>query len=302
LMYRNGGRVTVYRSQKLSRREFLKGLGAFGSALFFEGQGYSLASVPLVREDIKEPGRHEDPTALPEQDPVIGAVDVRMFQFLISHEVRRGDRNRNVVLMTYDDQGYRSWIEKLLDVYKAAGAKASFFFTGDNLLLYSDQVKRIVDEGHVFGSHGLIHEPHTALNSEEIRAHLREWLGMAREIVPDYQVRYFRFPYGDRNDRVRSVIAEFGLQSVHWTIESGGLDKDTYDNVVGKVSKGSIVLGHMCRYYDVEYAERILEYLTGEGYSLESLETGREARDKYPQKRRPSRPGYPEPRELCLKE
>jgi peptidoglycan/xylan/chitin deacetylase (PgdA/CDA1 family) len=292
----------MYRSQKLTRREFLKGLGAFGSALFLEGQGYSRALNPQVREDIQEPGKHEDPTALPEQDPMIGAVDVRMYQFLISHEVRRADRSRNVVMMTYDDQGYRTWIDKLLDVYREAGAKASFFFTGNNLLLYSDQVKRIVNEGHVFGSHGLVHEPYTTLKSEEIRAHMREWLGMAQELVPDYQVRYFRFPYGDRNDRVRSVIAEFGLQSVYWNLESGGLDKSTYDNVVKGVSSGSIVLSHMSRYYDVEYAGRILEHLLGQGYSLESVETGREARDQYPQKRRPSRPGYPEPRQLSLKE
>jgi peptidoglycan/xylan/chitin deacetylase (PgdA/CDA1 family) len=125
---------------------------------------------------------------------------------------------------------------------------------------------------------------------------------MAQEIVPDYPVRYFRFPYGDRNDRVRSVVAEFGLQSVHWNIESGGLDKGTFDNVVRKATKGSIVLGHMSRYYDVEYAERILERLMGEGYLIESVETGREARDKFPQRRRPSRPGWPEPRQITLKD
>jgi len=204
--------------------------------------------------------------------------------------------------MTYDDQGYRAWIEKLLDVYQAVGTKASLFFTGDNLLLYSDQIKRIVGEGHVFGSHGLGHEPHTALRSEEIRAHLREWLGLAQEIVPDSRVRYFRFPYADRNDRVRRGVAEFGLQSVHWNIESGGLDEGTFDNVVRKISKGSIVLGHMSRYYGVEQTQRILEHLTGTGYFMESVETGREPRDQLPQWCRPSRPGYPEPRQVCFKE
>jgi len=288
--------------RRFSRREFLKELSTFGGALFLGGHGFSPMAKSILRELTKRSGWNEDPTPSPEQNPYLEQIDERMFDFLISHEIRRGDRGRKVILMTYDDQGYRTWIEKLLDVYQKADAKASFFFTGDNLLLYSDQIKRIVDEGHVFGSHGLVHDPHTALRSEKIRAHLSEWLGLAQEIVPNYRVRYFRFPYGDRNDRVRRVVAEFGLQSVHWNVESGGLDKGTFGNVVGKISNGSIVLGHMCRYYDVEQAQRILEHLTGEGYSMESVETGREARDQFPRKRRPSRPGFPEPRQVCFKE
>jgi peptidoglycan/xylan/chitin deacetylase (PgdA/CDA1 family) len=257
---------------------------------------------PAMRDWVEKIDPNEDPTPVPKINPYGGTVDERMFEFLVSHEVRRGDRGRKVVLMTYDDQGYRSWIEKLLDVYQEARAKTTFFFTGDNLRLYTEQIRRIVSEGHVFASHGLVHTPYTALSSEEIRTHVRTWLAMAEEIVPDYRVRYFRFPYGDRDMRVRSVIAEFGLQSVQWTIESGGLEKSTFENVVEKVKNGSIVLGHMNRYYDVEYAERILAHLMDEGYSVESIETGREARDKFHQKRRPSRPGYPEPQELCFKE
>jgi peptidoglycan/xylan/chitin deacetylase (PgdA/CDA1 family) len=288
--------------QGITRREFLKELSFFGSACFLGKHGLPWITKTPLRKFSMQPGWNEDPTPLPEKNPYFTPVDERMYQFLISHEIRRGDRGRKVILMTYDDQGYRTWIEKLLDVYQKAGAKASFFFTGNNLLLYSDQIKRIVAEGHVFGSHGLVHEPHTAMRSEEIRAHLKEWLGMAQEIVPDYRVRYFRFPYGDRNDRVRGVIAEFGLQSVHWNVESGGLDESTFDNVVGKVSNGSIVLGHMSRYYDVEYAERILEHLAAEGYAVESVETGKEVRDRLPQKRRPRRPGNPGPQPGLFKE
>lgn len=288
--------------QRLSRRQFLKRLSVFGGALLIGGKWNLPIHSPNLIDPVKGALWNEDSTPMPRINPYEEPIGEKMFQFLISHEVRRGDRQRKVILMTYDDQGYRAWIEKLLDVYQKFGAKTTFFFTGDNLLLYADQIKRIVEEGHVFASHGLVHTPYTALRSEEIRAHVRTWMEMAQEIVPDYQVRYFRFPYGDRNKRVRSVIAEFGLQSVHWSIESGGLEKSTYNNVVEKVTNGSIVLSHMSRYYDVEYAGRILEHLIREGYSVENIESGREARDRFPQKRRPARPGYPEPRQLWFKE
>jgi peptidoglycan/xylan/chitin deacetylase (PgdA/CDA1 family) len=288
------------REGSLSRRAFLKDLGLFASSLFLAAH-----ESPLLRSAASGiPGFQfqsgDGPAPTPEGESGIESVSERVIQFLSTHEIRRGDRNRKVVLMTYDDQGYRTWIEKILDVYREIDGKASFFFTGDNLLLYAEQIQRIVEEGHVFGSHGLIHEPHTAMCSDELRRHLQEWLGLAEQILPGYRVKFFRFPYGDRNERVRRVVAEFGLQSVHWNVESGGLEEDTFERVVTKVSGGSIVLGHMNRYYDVYQAEKITGWLQEEGYALESVETGRASRDCAPQVIRPSRPGYPERREVCL--
>lgn len=209
--------------------------------------------------------------------------------FLAEHEIEGGDRSRRIVLMTYDDQGHRIWIDRILDAYALVGGKATFFFTGNNLHYYAERIQRIVREGHVFGCHGLVHVPHTSLGSDELRTQLREWLERVDKIVPGYQVRFFRFPFGDRNARVRRIIAEFGFQNVHWNIESGGLDENTFENVVGKVSNGSIVLSHMCRYYDVDQAEKILRHLKGEGYAMESMETGMNPKDIYASKELPSR-------------
>ncbi|OGO21199.1 MAG: hypothetical protein A2Z14_07885 [Chloroflexi bacterium RBG_16_48_8] len=249
-----------------------------------------LSSIGLLPEKLEFMGSSAIPSFLAGSPPfhpedALSSEDEeeQRIEFLAGHEIRLGDRTRRIVLMTYDDQGHRTWIDRILDAYTLVGGKASFFFTGNCLPLYAERIQRIVAEGHVFGSHGLVHELHTAMRSDEIRAQLREWLGMVDEIIPGYQVKFFRFPYGDRNERVKKVIAEFGLQSVHWNIESGGLDEDTFDKVVGKVFNGSIVLSHMTRYYDVHEAERILKHLIKEGYALESLETGMDPKDLYPQ-------------------
>jgi peptidoglycan/xylan/chitin deacetylase (PgdA/CDA1 family) len=288
------------REGSLSRRGFLKDLGLFASSLFLSVHEPPLGRYALMGDSSPPFQSGGEPTPVPQGGLSFESVSERVIQFLSTHEIRKGDCHRKVVLMTYDDQGYRSWIERILDVYQEVSGKASFFFTGENLLLYAEQIQRIVAEGHVFGSHGLVHEPHTAMRSDELRQHLREWLGLAEQILPGYRVKFFRFPYGDRNERVRRVIAEFGLQSVHWNVESGGLEEDTFERVVTKVSGGSIVLGHMNRYYDVYQAEKITRWLQEEGYALESVETGRASRDCAPQVIRPSRPGYPERREVCL--
>jgi peptidoglycan/xylan/chitin deacetylase (PgdA/CDA1 family) len=253
-----------------------------------------LSSMGLIPEDHVNYGvptkfSHlaNSPPVKPGDEDTSAAEREQRIAFLADHEIKEGDRSRRIVLMTYDDQGHRVWIDRLLDAYEFVGGKATFFFTGENLPVYAKQIQRIVREGHVLGCHGLEHVPHTSLRSDELRAHLREWLGMIDQIVPGYQVRFFRFPYGDRNDRVRRVIAEFGFQNVHWSVESGGLDEDTFENVVGKVSNGSIVLSHMCRYYDVDQAEEILKHLKGERYAMVSVETGIDSKDLYlPEDRR----------------
>jgi peptidoglycan/xylan/chitin deacetylase (PgdA/CDA1 family) len=266
----------------LSRRDFLKEVGIVGSSVL-------LSAVGLVPQDPVEPwGLTRDSGLVgflpsdPDFDFVDGTEDVQRIEFLVGHEIQMGDQNRRTVLMTYDDQGHRIWIDKILDAYQLIGGKASFFFTGDCLSSYTKQIQRIVGEGHVFGCHGLVHEPHTAMRSDEIRDQTREWLRMVKKIIPGYQVRFFRFPYGDRNERVRRVIAEFGLQSVHWNIESDGLVQETLNRVVENVFNGCIVLSHMTRYYDVHEAEKILKRLKEEGYSMESLETGMDSKDSYP--------------------
>ena len=266
----------------LSRRGFLKDLGVVGSSML-------LSAIGLVPGELEFSGSSDHTSFIkkpPPNDPgnefLSEAEREQRIAFLTGHEIQMGDRFRRSVLMTYDDQGHRVWIDKILDAYKLVGGKASFFFTGENLSLYAKQIQRIVAEGHVFGSHGLIHEPHTAMRSDEIRDQIREWLRLVEDIIPGYQVRFFRFPYGDRNERVRRVIAEFGLQSVHWNIESGGLDQGTYHKVVENVFNGSIVLSHMTRYYDVYEAERILKRLKVDRYALETVETGMDSKDIYP--------------------
>jgi peptidoglycan/xylan/chitin deacetylase (PgdA/CDA1 family) len=266
----------------LSRRDFLRGVGLFGGSLV-------LSSIGWLPQGPSDPGLLRRSSNLagfippdPENDFVDGTETVERIEFLAGHEVRMGDQNRRTVLMTYDDQGHHKWIDKILDAYQLVGGKASFFFTGSNLLSYINQIQRIVLEGHVFGCHGLVHVPHTALRSDEIRDQTREWLRLVDKIIPGYQVRFFRFPYGDRNERVKRVIAEFGLQSVHWNIESGGSDLRTFDNVVEHVFNGSIVLSHMFHYYDVYEAESILKRLKEDRFALESLETGMDSKDIYP--------------------
>jgi peptidoglycan/xylan/chitin deacetylase (PgdA/CDA1 family) len=205
--------------------------------------------------------------------------------FLPAHEVRRGDVSRRVILMTYDDftveaADYgKANFEKILSAYRDLKCKTTFFLPGgydstDSVYKIAPTIERIVSEGHALGCHGLIHQPLTTFPDWEIWRQVAIWIDTMKIIIPGYTARWFRAPYGDVNDRVRSIFAEFGMQSVLWSVESNGIVPETLSKVVDVVKPGDIVLSHSARPYDASLARPILEKLLEKNFSVESLDTG----------------------------
>ena len=62
-----------------------------------------------------------------------------------------------VLYLTFDD-GPSEYTEKLLELLAAHNMKATFFMLDTEMKRNPDMVKRIVDEGHAVGVHGVTHE------------------------------------------------------------------------------------------------------------------------------------------------
>jgi peptidoglycan/xylan/chitin deacetylase (PgdA/CDA1 family) len=307
MRYPIAGIRSIMTEKKLSRRKFLK-------VLAFLGTGTALSKCASDRTGNKNfaeqttladsPGETPSPsiasvtesaetaTSTVSPTPTHGCTPLGLTDaakdFIAAHEVKRGDTSRNVMLMTYDDMNYHEYFTWILDAYKSFGAKTTFFLPGGyyrdfiTIKKYASEIERIVAEGHVFGCHGLVHEPLTSYTSDQIRKDIEQWLKLAGEIVPGYSVQWIRFPFGDSNDRILKIVAEYGLQSVLWSYESGGMDEATLSRLLEKTKPGDIVLSHSMRYYDAFYAHDIIEKLLSSGYSLESVETGLAPEDYLP--------------------
>jgi len=208
-------------------------------------------------------------------------LSVDEIEFLAVHELKTGDTTRKVALMTYDDVFRNDKLSHLLDVYQEHGIKCSFFIIGINLEDCRATLPRLIDEGHDLGCHGWIHNPFTSLSDESIHDQFSKFFAKVNDIVPGYQVKYFRAPYGDRDLRVRKLAAAWGMQHILWSLESGGLDKNTVHNVVDRAQNGSIVLSHASRRYDVTEADVIVKELIRKGFSLETISSGMDPADKW---------------------
>lgn len=73
--------------------------------------------------------------------------------------------------------------------------------------------------------HGWDYAEIMALAREESREQIEDFFQAMKDVDSDYELNLIRFPFGYRNQTVREITAESGLQSVMWSHESGGMDE-----------------------------------------------------------------------------
>lgn len=194
---------------------------------------------------------------------------------LYKSEIYTGNQNRKVMMLTYDDFGEEFQVGKILDALLKYGAKASFFVNAPMFTYSPNAVKRILVEGHVLGIHSSNHDDFRKFTLDQIDEDFCNFLGISNRVIPGYEYKYFRFPYGARNELVRWQVASWGVANVMWSDTSGGVSaQSSYDEVVNRAANGKIILMHMERQGDVDATEGIVKKLLEMGYSLESIETG----------------------------
>lgn len=145
--------------------------------------------------------------------------------------------------MTFDDGPHPTLTGKLLDVLKKHQTKATFFVLTNKI---NEQtfplIKRMLDEGHIVGSHGPGHDRSSDLAKEEWRKQFRlsfqelsKWYHRAGH---EFKKHYYRFPYGDYGSRADyhhiNVLKEVSLELMGKNcIHMAFWDIDTADWVPG---------------------------------------------------------------------
>lgn len=78
-----------------------------------------------------------------------------------TNELRDG--GKSIGRMSWGQYGNRKGVPRILAVLEAAGVKATFFVPAVAALLYPDEQRQVVAEGHEIGIHGWIHELNSVL-------------------------------------------------------------------------------------------------------------------------------------------
>ncbi len=103
---------------------------------------------------------------------------------------------------------------RVLDLFAARGAKATFFTLGWVAKRYPALIRRIVDEGHELGSHGLEHRRCDSLNRSALLADLKDSKALLEDLggKPVKGYRAASFSVTRRNLWAHDSIAEAGYK------------------------------------------------------------------------------------------
>ncbi|KAK6457422.1 uncharacterized protein RJT20DRAFT_145184 [Scheffersomyces xylosifermentans] len=118
---------------------------------------------------------------------------------------------------TFDD-GPTPATTKLVQNLKT---KSTFFTLGVQIVRFPEVYRQTYANGHIMGSHTWSHKFLPSMTNEQIVAQL-EWSIWAMNATSGHLPKWFRPPYGGIDNRVRSIVRQFGMQSVLW-------DMDTFD-------------------------------------------------------------------------
>lgn len=176
------------------------------------------------------------------------------------------------VWLTFDDGPSAGETEKVLDVLKAHGAKATFFCTGRNLEENPGIAARIAREGHGIGNHSWSHAPSFPLYG--LRRMKEDVLrcSVALEKATGYGAAVFRPPFGVTNPTVARMTRDLEYNVIGWSIRTYDTVRNP-DKVLGAVKSGlrpgAVILLHDRLPQCAGTLESVLALLEREGYSFD---------------------------------
>lgn len=184
---------------------------------------------------------------------------------------------KKIVYLTFDDGPNRAHTPMILDLLKKYDAKATFFMLEPNMKNNPDLVRRVYQEGHAIGLHGVTHDYK--------KVYRDEW-SVTREMVAQnetldsilgYRSSLVRVPYGSSPMMTAAQyrnLTNSGYLLWDWNIDSGdslkqNVPADTiYQNAIATIQnfKTPVILFH--DHTNSVYAlERVLVYLRDNGYT-----------------------------------
>lgn len=181
------------------------------------------------------------------------------------------------VYLTIDVGGELLDYKKLLQALKDNDVKATFFVTGYNLKNNPDYIKLLLEEGHTVGNHSITHKDFTTLTDEQVKQEVADFEKLYKTITGQEPTKYFRFPYGKYSMHLLTLLTDLGYTSYFWSTAMKDWEprkngaEDPYNDIIGNLHDGNIILMHQASKENIEAMDRILKQIKKEGYEFGTL-------------------------------
>jgi peptidoglycan-N-acetylglucosamine deacetylase len=183
-----------------------------------------------------------------------------------------GSQHREIAL-TFDD-GPGPYTPRLLSVLESNGAPGTFFEVGSLERYFHDGTSRILNDGFPIGDHTETHAPLSHLPASEQQAQIIEETSRTGAYGAAFP-RMFRPPYGLWNSTTLSLLRNYRMLMVLWTVDTQDYRRPGVPVIVNKVLSGArpgaIVLMHDAggeRSQTIAALPQIISGLRARGYKL----------------------------------
>lgn len=175
------------------------------------------------------------------------------------------------VALTFDD-GPGPFTDRLLQVLRAADARATFFLIGDRVAADPAAARRISDAGMEIGNHTWQHPDMTTLPPDAVADQFRRATA-AIVAATGRRPTLARTGFGAINDAVLAEAGRQGLAAVNWDVVGFDWQNDT--NIaatravlMSQIEPNSVVLLHDIFASTVDLVEQFIPVLKANGYHL----------------------------------
>lgn len=187
------------------------------------------------------------------------------------------------VYLTFDD-GPHKVSDQILATLDEYDAKATFFMIDGNMKNFPDAVKKMAENGHSLGAHGVTHDKTKIYQSPQtVVAEMNQTLRTIKEIS-GIDSTLIRTPYGSApymKEPYKKAVSDKGYQMWDWNIDSKDWyyrDKRMIDSTIAQVSDKEkkevplVILLHE-REETLAQLPALLDYLQKQNYHFKALDS-----------------------------
>lgn len=199
---------------------------------------------PLGKPDPFIPRKPFPPPSLKKPEKPYYSLIPERYQGKTVHHVSPRNQEK-VIALTFDDG---PWLEtpKVLTILREFNVKATFFILGQNLLLYPEIIKQVVEGGHAVGNHSWTHS-YPKMEPQKAKAEI-ENTSAKLQLMTGLKTRLFRPPGGILDNGVAEYARSKNYAVIMWSIDTKDYQQASAEilanRVLNQAHPGDIVLMH----------------------------------------------------------
>jgi peptidoglycan-N-acetylglucosamine deacetylase len=190
-----------------------------------------------------------------------------------------------VIALTFDDGPWPNSTAQVLDILKKNNIKGTFFIVGQNLKVYPELGKRVVNEGHIIANHTWHHWYHY-MNPQTSAFEIDNTTNLIYQVT-GVKTTLFRPPGGIKTNGPYNYAKNQKYATIMWSSDSSDYSRPPVprliNNVMREAKPGGIVLMHDGggnRSNTVQALPQIISIFRKQGYSFVTVPELLEMQDK----------------------